>query len=66
MGVSYIDIYKLLPRIDCGKCGRATCLMFATALIEGKAAPEECTKMTEEARKAVREKLVEGEASGQT
>ena len=32
---SPIDVYEYLPKINCGKCGVATCLAFATKLING-------------------------------
>lgn len=48
--LSPIDVYKLLPRLNCGKCGVATCLGFAAKLVERTARLEECTPLLEEER----------------
>lgn len=37
-----LDIFKLLPRTNCGECGRSTCMAFAAAIATGEAAPEDC------------------------
>lgn len=34
---SPLDIFKVLPKMNCGKCGQATCLAFATAVIGKRA-----------------------------
>ncbi|MCL4310109.1 MAG: DUF3786 domain-containing protein [Actinomycetota bacterium] len=31
---SPLDIYKMLPKTNCGRCGQATCLAFAAAVIK--------------------------------
>lgn len=36
------DIYKLLPRANCGKCGYPTCIAFAAALRRGDVKLEQC------------------------
>lgn len=36
------DIWKMLPRANCGKCGEATCIAFAASLLLGKRLPDEC------------------------
>ncbi|GAB4505764.1 MAG: (Fe-S)-binding protein [Anaerolineales bacterium] len=38
----HLDIWELLPRINCRQCGEATCLAFAVALIQHKRAITEC------------------------
>jgi Na+-translocating ferredoxin:NAD+ oxidoreductase RNF subunit RnfB len=43
-------VRDLLPGADCGACGQAGCRAFAEAVIDGKAAPAECTVMGEEDR----------------
>jgi len=45
-----LDIYKLLPKTNCGKCGSPTCLAFAMRLAQKKAALEECPDVSEEAK----------------
>ncbi|MCS7113136.1 MAG: acetyl-CoA decarbonylase/synthase complex subunit gamma [Candidatus Bathyarchaeota archaeon] len=45
-----MDVYKLLPRLNCGRCGISTCLGFAAKLVERAARLEECTPLFEEER----------------
>jgi DNA-binding CsgD family transcriptional regulator/ArsR family metal-binding transcriptional regulator len=40
--VSVVEIYRLLPRTNCGDCGYPTCLSFAGALRQGRTAPDQC------------------------
>lgn len=40
--ISPIDVYKLLPRTNCGECGEANCMAFATRLVNGELAMEGC------------------------
>ena len=37
-----LTLHKLLPRTDCQKCGRKTCLAFAIDLAKGKCRLEDC------------------------
>ncbi len=39
---SALDVYKLLPRTNCGECGRPTCMAFAAAVASGQTEPQEC------------------------
>jgi ArsR family metal-binding transcriptional regulator len=41
-----LDIWKLLPCTNCGKCGEATCMAFAANLLQGKRQPDECSEMS--------------------
>jgi ArsR family metal-binding transcriptional regulator len=43
-----IDIYKLLPKTNCKKCGYPTCLAFAAALRSGEARLEQCLPLLAE------------------
>jgi len=45
-----IEIFKHLPKTNCGKCGLATCLAFAMQLANGKAKLESCPFVSEEGR----------------
>jgi len=45
--LSPIDIYKLLPRTNCGKCGQESCLAFAAAVSKDKATPANCPNFAE-------------------
>lgn len=53
MALSGLDIYKLLPKTNCKKCGSPTCLAFAMKLAMKKASLDECPDITREARKAL-------------
>lgn len=55
MGLSGIQILKLLPRTNCGECGVPTCLAFAMSLAAGKAELSKCPYVTEEAKNALSE-----------
>jgi acetyl-CoA decarbonylase/synthase complex subunit gamma len=50
MGLTGIQIFKLLPKTNCGECGSPTCLAFAMALAAGKAELEKCPTLSEEAK----------------
>ena len=50
MALSGIEIFKYLPRTNCGKCGVPTCLAFAMSLAAGKAELSACPFMTEESK----------------
>ena len=55
MALSGLDIYKLLPKTNCKKCGSPTCLAFAMKLAMKKASLDQCPDVTEEAKKALSE-----------
>ncbi len=42
-----LDIYKLLPKTNCRKCGQPTCMMFASLATEGIKACGDCPEMEE-------------------
>ncbi len=50
MGLSGIQIFKLLPKTNCGECGVPTCLAFAMNLAAGKAELASCPYVSEEAK----------------
>jgi len=43
-----LEILKLLPRTNCRECSQPTCLVFATRVSAGEAAPETCPGLTAE------------------
>jgi hypothetical protein len=45
-----VEIYKLLPKTNCGKCGTPNCFGFAVKLSAGQATVDQCGTMTEAAR----------------
>ena len=55
MALSGLDIYKLLPKTNCKKCGSPTCLAFAMKLAMKKATLAECPDITQDAKKALEE-----------
>ncbi|AET68775.1 CO dehydrogenase/acetyl-CoA synthase gamma subunit (corrinoid Fe-S protein) [Desulfosporosinus orientis DSM 765] len=50
MALTGLEIYKQLPKKNCGECGVPTCLAFAMALASGKASLDSCQYVTEAAR----------------
>ena len=53
MALSGLDIFKLLPKTNCKKCGRPTCLAFAMQLAQKKASLDECPDVSDEAKAAL-------------
>jgi acetyl-CoA decarbonylase/synthase complex subunit gamma len=50
MGLTGIQIFKLLPKTNCTECGVPTCLAFAMKLAVGQAELESCPYVSEEAK----------------
>lgn len=42
-----LDIYRLLPRLNCGDCGERTCIAFAFHLLFGEVGQEACFHLVE-------------------
>ncbi|MBW1682416.1 MAG: acetyl-CoA decarbonylase/synthase complex subunit gamma [Deltaproteobacteria bacterium] len=55
MGLTGIQIFKLLPKTNCGECGVPTCLAFAMNLASGKAELDACPYVSDEAREQLAE-----------
>ncbi len=55
MPLTGIEIFKLLPKTNCGECGVPTCLAFAMNLAAGKAELAKCPKVSEEAKAKLQE-----------
>jgi len=55
MALSGIQIFKLLPKTNCGDCGVPTCLAFAMNLATGKAELSACPHVSEEAKEQLAE-----------
>ncbi len=55
MGLTGIQIYKLLPQTNCKECGEPTCLAFAMKLAAGKADIALCKYVSEEAKEKLSE-----------
>ena len=58
MSLTGIQIFKLLPKTNCGKCGVPTCLAFAMNLATGKAELSRCPDVSEEAKAQLQEASV--------
>ncbi|MGQ9681346.1 MAG: acetyl-CoA decarbonylase/synthase complex subunit gamma [Anaerolineae bacterium] len=50
MALSGLEIYKLLPRTNCKKCGQPTCLAFAMKLAAKQADLSACPDVSEETK----------------
>lgn len=59
--ISPIDVYKLLPKINCKECGQDNCMAFATKLVNREVLIEQCPpllkKENEKAYKQLKEML---------
>lgn len=51
MGLSGLEIYKLLPKTNCKECGFPTCLAFAMQIAAKKASLDKCPYISEEAKR---------------
>ena len=50
-----VEIYKLLPKTNCGKCGVSSCFGFAAKLATRQAKTDDCPDLKAEAREMLRE-----------
>jgi len=50
MALSGVQIFKLLPKTNCKKCGHPTCLAFAMKLAQRQASLDLCPDVSEEAK----------------
>ena len=48
--MSPIEVYKLLPKTNCGKCGFPTCMAFAFKLVQGAVEVDKCPYLSDEAK----------------
>jgi len=55
MALTGIEIFKLLPKTNCGECGVPTCLAFAMNLAAGRAELSACPYVSEEAKAKLQE-----------
>jgi ArsR family metal-binding transcriptional regulator len=54
-----MQIYRLLPRTNCGRCGCATCMAFAARLREGDAEIASCPDLDQPRHTGNRKSLLE-------
>ncbi|MCJ7777096.1 MAG: acetyl-CoA decarbonylase/synthase complex subunit gamma [Sedimentisphaerales bacterium] len=50
MALTGLEIFKLLPKTNCKKCGMPTCLAFAMALAQKRVKLDDCPDVSQEAR----------------
>ncbi len=50
-----VEVYRLLPKKNCGECASATCIAFAVGITRGEAKVEECPYLDEEIRQKLGE-----------
>jgi acetyl-CoA decarbonylase/synthase complex subunit gamma len=55
MALSGVEIFKLLPKTNCKKCGHPTCLAFAMKLAQRQVSLDLCPDVSEEAKKVLGE-----------
>ena len=55
MALSGVEIFKLLPKTNCKKCGHPTCLAFAMKLAQRQASLDQCPDVSEDAKKVLGE-----------
>ncbi len=53
MALTGLEIFKLLPKTNCKKCGMPTCLAFAMQLAQKRAKLEDCPDVSQQARQAL-------------
>jgi len=52
-----LEILKLLPRTNCGKCGEATCTVFSVQATQGVKNQDDCPELTDENKVKLQEYL---------
>lgn len=55
MAITGIEIFKLLPKTNCKKCGFPTCLAFAMKVAQGQADIEQCPEASKEVKSRLKE-----------
>ncbi len=57
--ISVMDLYKLLPKTNCKKCGQPSCMAFAAKLLEKEATVDQCPVLNTPKFEENRKKLIE-------
>jgi ArsR family metal-binding transcriptional regulator len=52
-----LAVLKLLPKTNCGQCGQATCIVFASLAVQGAMGPDACPALDGDHRKMLAEYL---------
>lgn len=53
MALTGLEIFKLLPKTNCKKCGMPTCLAFAMQLAQKRAKLDDCPHVSDEAKEVL-------------
>ena len=53
-----LDVFKLLPRTNCGDCGGKSCMAFAGRLIKLESTLEECSPLHQAENIKQKEELI--------
>ncbi len=61
MEVDVIEIYKLLPKIDCGQCSSKSCMAFAEAVVEDCRRLSECARLSMHGAMMIKSLLCQGQ-----
>ncbi|MDA8082210.1 MAG: DUF3786 domain-containing protein [Nitrospiraceae bacterium] len=56
-----LDLYKKLPKKNCGRCGLKACMPFAVSVVRGDSDIGECVLLSPETVEELRPALVEGD-----
>jgi ArsR family metal-binding transcriptional regulator len=54
-----LEILRHLPRINCRKCNEPTCLVFATRLTAGVKAASDCSELSEDPERGLKDYLAQ-------
>jgi len=61
MAVDITEVYRLLPKIDCGQCPAKSCMAFAKAVSEVPEKLPECARITTYGLMMIEALLCEGQ-----
>jgi len=61
MAVDIIEVYRLLPKIDCRQCPARSCMAFAKAVSEDPEKLSECVRITTNGLMMIEALLCEGQ-----
>ncbi len=50
-----VDVYKLLPKTNCGQCPQKTCMAFALSVLKGEVKAKDCPYLSDEAKRVLSE-----------
>lgn len=54
-----LDVYKLLPRTNCRRCGLPSCMGYAGELVAGNKTLDDCEPLLEEVSEEARRRLID-------